>query len=211
MLTPAGKVGLRTNKLMPDLLRGAGHAGDGADARSATLDTPLGTVGMLIGEDVLSHEYLRALTYGGAEIILNPAWERSDDRSEARRLSRHARAYENISYLLCATPAASVKTGAAGATAIWDYRGMQIAEAGDAETAVSATIDIAAARGRRSQGMMNFPAQLRTKLYEPEYRRMAALPKSKDRDPAARAAAFIAAMGKGRHLDAARDQARRAL
>ncbi|MCB2106254.1 MAG: hypothetical protein KDE14_01080 [Rhodobacteraceae bacterium] len=192
VLTPEGTIGLRTAKLMPDLLR-SGYEGGGKTDFPA-LDTPFGTVGMLIGEDILSHEYLRGVIYSGAEIVLNPAWERGDDRSEARRNSRLARAYENISYLLCATPPSSIVSGACAASVIFDYRGKVLADAGSGETAISATIDIAAARSRRSEGKMNFPAQLRTKLYEPEYRRMAALPKGKDADPTARANAFIAAM-----------------
>ena len=59
-----------TGKRLLGLAEAACELGKPADL--PVLDTPLGRLGLLTGEDVLYSRNARGLTYNGAEVILNP-------------------------------------------------------------------------------------------------------------------------------------------
>jgi len=69
--------------------------------RFTVFDTPLGTLGVIIGSDLAFPEAARALTLLGAEIICLPAAYESEFGHEWRAFT-HARAAENGVYLLAA-------------------------------------------------------------------------------------------------------------
>ena len=72
---PDGKALLRVPKVTPDYLTGFSDTTCelGKRAKFPTAKTPLGVVGILVGEDIFQTHLGRALTWHGAEIILNPA------------------------------------------------------------------------------------------------------------------------------------------
>jgi predicted amidohydrolase len=149
-------------------------AGQGA-ARVAVAEAPWGRLAVLVDGDVLHPEYARLALFAGAEILLNPCRERRDERSEARHLSRGARAWENHACVVVSSAAAPRE--ADGATAagfagrrlgeIWSHTG-QLLVAGE-DASISALLDVQALRERRAEPWVNFPAQLRTGLYAGAY------------------------------------------
>jgi predicted amidohydrolase len=153
--------------------------GGEGEAKVHALTTPHGVMSCLVGEDANYAEYARLAVFAGAEIILHPTAEMRDERSQARHLLRGARSWENHVVLACASfgdllDAQGQKQEGASAVGfgeIRDYTGALLAS-GVGEP-VSATIDIASLRRRRSEPWVNFPAQLRTGLYGPFYRRAA--------------------------------------
>ncbi|MCU0757729.1 MAG: hypothetical protein MUF07_00820 [Steroidobacteraceae bacterium] len=157
------------------------------------LETADGWLAVLVGDDAQQPEYARLAMFAGAELILNPCAERLDERSEARRLSRGARAWENHAVVVAASlgsaldeqglPAAAF-TGR-GVLEVWGHSG-QLLAAGDGPAA-TASVDLRALRERRAEPWVNFPAQLRTALYAPSY--AAAARGELDPGAAARAAA----------------------
>ncbi len=138
-------------------------------------DTPLGRLAVLVDDDLLHPEYARLATFAGAEMLLNPCAERRDARSEARQLSRGARAWENHAFVVVSSAGAARNpdgtpeacfTGRRVAE-IWNYSGQLLVEGADA--AATAVLDLQALRERRSEPWVNFPAQLRTGLYSGVY------------------------------------------
>lgn len=132
-------------------------------------ETPVGDVAVVVDDTLRQHEVVRGHVLAGAEIILNPARERPDALQHQRTIARPARAYENLAALLTAS--------AGGTSGIWDSRGHELV-AGDAATdAVATKMDLETLRTSRTVPMLNFPAQLRTKLYAVEYNRAEACAK----------------------------------
>lgn len=149
------------------------------EARMAVVDFTRGRLAVLVDDDLLHPEYARLALFAGAELLLNPCAERLDERSEARQLSRGARAWENHAAVLSAGLGAALEpsglpsaagTGR-GLVAIWNFSGQCLA-AGEGPCA-TATLDFAALRARRAETWINFPAQLRTGLYAGVYARAA--------------------------------------
>ena len=167
---PDGKGLLRTPKITPDYLTGFSDTTCelGKKATFPTVKTPLGVVGILVGEDIFQTQLGRALTWNGAEIILNPAIERRDFSYEARLNARLVRAYENLSYIATATPshvdrdghAVSLPPGSGFWT--WTYRQLRI---GKDETFLSTPADIETLRIRRQNPYYNPPVHVRANLY----------------------------------------------
>ncbi len=145
----------------------------------AVLDTPVGVLACLPGDDPWFPEYVRLAMFRGAEIILNPCAERLDQQSSARRLARGTRSWENHAIVAAASAAVlhdqrepDRLAAGAGRAEIWDFTGESLAEA-DAG-AITACIDLTALRARRREPWANFPATLRTALYAAYYERAAA-------------------------------------
>jgi predicted amidohydrolase len=136
----------------------------------------IGDLAVVVGDDVRVHEVVRGHTLGGAEIILNPARERPDALSGARELARSGRAYENLAALLTAS--------AGGTSGVWDSHGEKLVSGGAETDAIATKIDLETLRTSRTAPMLNFPAQLRTKLYAVEYDRAAARAKDWATEPA---------------------------
>ena len=145
---------------------------DGIDALAdpnelyPVVHTDIGDVAVVVGDGLRSHEVVRGHTLAGAEIILNPVRERPDALSHARTVARSARAYENLAAVLVAS--------AGGTSGVWDGRGYEQVSGGAETDAVADKIDLDSLRTYRTLPMLNFPAQLRTKLYAVEYDRAAA-------------------------------------
>jgi predicted amidohydrolase len=169
ILNPLGEVALEQDPI---------GAQAGA-ARIEVLSTPLGEFACLVGEDPLAPEYVRLAVFRGAEYVFNPATGRADHRAAAREFSRGARAWEN--HLVLASASLAGVAGPAGAAPaafdgrgngeIWGCNGELLAQS--ASSVVTAVVDTDVLRARRAEPWVNFPAQLRSALYGPIYRRAA--------------------------------------
>jgi predicted amidohydrolase len=169
-----GAVLARNAKIMPDIVEGY------TDTAAATFQpaalqvarTPLGQVGVLCGEDVHAPHIVRTMVVRGAEIIFNPARERSDELLESRIMARKARAYENLAYLAIASPTHVTITGSTVAlppvTSLCASYGEPISVRG-AESYLKANIDIEDLRRRRMSPRLNFISIVRMNLYAPGY------------------------------------------
>jgi predicted amidohydrolase len=173
---PAGTVVLEVVKTLPDLVAGYTDSETALYAPRSfePADTPFGRLGMLIGEDILAPSLARMTAQAGAEIILNPAFERQDSFFEARQRARAARAYENLSMVLCASPSRSLIEGLPveqlpSATAAYDTIGHSVAAAKGPESLVQVSAPIQAVRRRRSETYANLSVVVRTGLYAKGY------------------------------------------
>ena len=143
---------------------------DGFATEVAVLESSAGKIACLPGADILHPEYVRLALFAGAEIILNPTDERSDDRSHARHYARGARAWENIA-VVATCAAASTSAVGRSVQEVWNHTG-HLSVSGDG-SAATALIDLNTLRTRRTEPWINFPAQLRTALYAREFERAA--------------------------------------
>ncbi|MDE0800867.1 MAG: hypothetical protein OSB02_09050 [Rhodospirillaceae bacterium] len=170
VVAPSGDILLRTLKVSPDLIEGftdtTSAMGLAADFPVAAL--PFAKVGMLCGEDIHFPQYGRALAFHGAEIILNPCVERSDQQFDHRVMSRFGRASENVVYVAVASPAAMDDSGVTvklpSATALYPWEREATAVRGD-ETFVIPDIDMQLLRRRRIMPQGSFPAIVRADVY----------------------------------------------
>ena len=175
LFSPEGNLLLTIAKTLPDLIQGySGVAGiTGQPAEFPVADTPIGRIGLLVGEDIFSPQLVRATILAGAEVLLNPCQERADDEFEARLRLKAARAYENSCFVASvsalqrgATEADRTELPAAGVIA--DAVGTNLVPPTRA-TFVDARLDIQALRARRMRVMPpSFPALNRTSLYSRE-------------------------------------------
>ncbi len=179
VVTPEGRTGLRTPKITPDFIEGytdsACELGNPADL--PVLDTPLGRLGLLTGEDVLYSHYARVLTYNGAEVILNPCRERRDAGFDSRRRARRTRAYESSAYVAVATPhsqlSGDINVRLPCASALYLHDQQNVEEAGQGESFLTPDFSIEYLRRKRSTLFMNQPVYFRSMLYAPGYRQSA--------------------------------------
>lgn len=170
VVAPSGAVVLRTPKITPDLIEGFTDTtcamGQPAAFPVATL--PFAKVGMLCGEDIHFAQYGRALAFHGAEIILNPCVERSDQQFDHRVMSRFGRASESVAYVAVASPGemddGGVRVKLPSATALYPWEREATAVRGD-ETFVIPDIDIQLLRRRRVTPQGSFPAIVRADVY----------------------------------------------
>ena len=139
---------------------------EGVGTEVAVLDSSVGKIACLPGADILHPEYVRLALFAGAEIILNPTEERSDDRSAARHFCRGARAWENLAVVASCAAASSSAIGRS-MQEIWNHSGHLLAASDGSAT--TALIDLKTLRTRRAEPWINFPAQLRTALYAREF------------------------------------------
>ena len=171
---PDGTRLLRAVKALPDVVDGFS---DAASSLCEPMDfqvarTSVGTLGLVLGEDILSPHIVRSVALNGAEILLNPSRERSDNLLESRLNARGARAYENIAYVACASPL-SVK--AKGFVTQLPPASRFCIPAGQAKTArgqetfVVIDVDLEVLRRQRKVPFANFLAILRNRLYAPDY------------------------------------------
>jgi predicted amidohydrolase len=168
----AGAIGARAFLLSPagtDLLAEAAEP-------YPVVRSEIGDLAVVVGEDIRVHEVVRGHVLGGAEIVLNPTRERPDTLAEARGLARSARAYENLTAVLVAS--------AGGMSGVWDSHGVALVSGGPESDAIATKIDLETLRTARTVPMLNFPAQLRTKLYAVEYDRATARAKNWATEPA---------------------------
>lgn len=194
IIGPSGKVELKYRQLNPETLNGLLPVTSPADildeyARREgelplfpVLDTPLGRLACLVGNDVNFFEHTRTLVLRGAEILLHHTAETTAASFPVWEEMRRARSYENVSYF------ASVNNGgllgsraprvrSRGHSEIISYEGKPLATADSAgEVALHAIISLQQLRFRRTQVRMNFPAQSKIKMYGPTYRKAERIP-----------------------------------
>ena len=163
-------------KILPDLAEG--HADTpSALATPAPFEVarlPFGQVAVLVGEDATAAHLVRAAMWRGAEIVLNPAREFTDDQFALRQQARMARAYEN--HLCLATASPSTLTRAGGfverlppASALYDEWALPV-RAGGGESFLRVSLDVEAVRRRRAEYFGNLCVSTRPTVYAPGYR-----------------------------------------
>lgn len=171
---PDGATLLRTPKILPDLVEGFSDstAETFQPAKFEVAMTGEGQVGILCGEDILSPHITRSLVTSGAEVILNPSRERTDNTFEIRQKARQARSYENLTYVATASASSvtidDVTADLPPATALAEMWGTETRVTGD-ESFLIGDIDIQALRRRRQEPMGNLPAITRMRLYAHGY------------------------------------------
>lgn len=186
---PSGKVELKYRQLNPETLNGLLPVTSPADildeyARREgelplfpVLDTPLGRLACLVGNDLNFFEHTRTLVLRGAEILLHHTAETTASSFPVWEDMRRARSYENVAYLASVNNGGLLGSGAPrvrsrGHSEIISYEGKPLATADSAgEVALHAMISLPQLRLRRTQVRMNFPAQSKIKMYGPTYRK----------------------------------------
>ena len=188
LLSAIGEPLLTVPKISPDLVTGIGKDSTsalGLRGEFQTATTRVGQVGILPGEDILFASLARALTWSGAEIILNPVAEVSDHLFPARRNARIARAWENTAYVAVAGAVGGAPRGPSCSCLI-DFNGATTAADGDAHVLLP-DLDIERLRRRRSGIFAVQPLHLRANLYADGYKRLiAARPEPLPRPPRGR-------------------------
>jgi predicted amidohydrolase len=191
---PSGNVELKYRQLNPETLNGLLPITSPADvldeyARKEgelpifpVLDTPLGRLGCVVGNDVNFFEHTRSLVLRGAEILLHLTAETTAASYPVWEEMRRARAYENVAYFASVNNGGFLGSGAPrvrsrGHSEIISYEGKPLATADSAgEVVLHATISLQRLRYRRTEVRMNFPAQSKIKMYGPTYRKAERIP-----------------------------------
>ena len=175
LLSATGESLLTVPKISPDLVTGIGEESTsalGLRAEFQTAPTSVGQVGILPGEDILFAPLARALTWSGAEIILNPVSEVGDHLFPARVNARIARAWENTGYVAVAGAVGGAPRGPSCSCLI-DFNGETTAAVGDADVLLP-DLDIERLRRRRNSIFGVQPLHLRANLYADTYKRLIA-------------------------------------
>jgi predicted amidohydrolase len=178
-----GRVRLRADKITPELVNGFadGTSALGQPAPFAVVATPFGQVGLLPGEDILYTPYARSLVFHGAELIINPSLERSDDLFEPRQAARFARAGDNACYVAVTSPSRHSTDGTSvalpPATALYNPAGAPVVARG-AEDFVFPDHDLQSLRRGRVNPQRSFPAIVRANTYSRGYQRAASAAKA---------------------------------
>ncbi len=173
LMSATGESLLAVPKISPDLVNGIGPDATsalGAPGQFEAAATSLGQVGILPGEDILFPHYARALTWAGAEIILNPVREVGDHMLAGRKNARVARAWENTSYVAVASAVGGTPRGPS-CSCLVDWNGNTPVVAGDADI-VLPDLDIEGLRRRRNSIVAVQPLHLRANLYADGYKRL---------------------------------------
>ncbi|MEE8307242.1 MAG: nitrilase-related carbon-nitrogen hydrolase [Gammaproteobacteria bacterium] len=177
MAGPNGELLIDTAKKTPELTAGFADFGinKSVEPSFSVATTPEGRVGLLAGEDILMPHLARAQVLAGAEIILNPSRELSDQHLPLRLKARRARAYENLAYVATCSPRFVTADGQtihlSSATQISDQWGTVTTADGQASY-LSVNLDTDNLRQRRQEVRTNFPAIVRTQVYEHELDRI---------------------------------------
>ena len=174
---PSGELVIDIAKKTPELTARFADFGIATSTgpKFAVAETPEGRVGLLAGEDLLMPHLVRAQVLAGAEIILNPSRELSDQHLCLRLKARRARGYENLAYVATCSPrfvtTDDQTINLSNATQISDQWGA--VTTADAQAAyLSVDVDIESLRQRRQEVRANFAAIVRTQVYEYELDRI---------------------------------------
>jgi predicted amidohydrolase len=191
---PSGEVELKYRQVNPETLNGLVPVTSPADILDEyprregelplfpVLNTPLGRLACLVGNDVNFFEHTRSLVLRGAEILLHLTAETTAATYPVWEDMRRARAYENVAYFASVNNGGLLGSGAArarshGHSEIINYEGKPLAMADSAgEIILCATISLQRLRYRRTQVRMNFPAQSKIKMYAPTYQKAERVP-----------------------------------
>jgi predicted amidohydrolase len=166
---------IRSPKVLPDLAAGYSDS-PAALAEPAAFEVarlPEGQVAVLVGEDATVAHFVRAAMWRGAEVVLNPAREYTDEHFALRQQARMARAYENHLLLATASPSSTVRDGFTErlppASAIYDEWALPV-RAGGAESFLRVSLDVEGVRRRRAEYFGNLCVSTRPTIYAPGYR-----------------------------------------
>jgi predicted amidohydrolase len=180
---PDGRQLLETPKMLPELLESEPDpaAFVPEPGRFEVARTPHGQLAILVGEDALVPHLVRAAMWRGAEVILNPARERSDEHFGIRQQARMARAYENHCQLVTASASRRVVDGFVErlppASAAYDEWAFPARTVG-AESFLRVDLDLESMRRRRVEHFGNLCIVTRPTVYAPGYRAVAEAPRS---------------------------------
>ncbi|MEM6573241.1 MAG: nitrilase-related carbon-nitrogen hydrolase [Pseudomonadota bacterium] len=175
LISAEGEPLLAVDKVTPDLVAGISDNSTsplGQPAEFKTVITGIGQVGILPGEDILSPHLTRALTWAGAEIILNPVAEVSDHLFPGRENARVARAWENTAFVAVAG-AVGGPLGSPACSRLIDFNGYSTLAEGEAQVFIP-DLDIERLRRRRSSIVAVQPLHLRANLYADGYQKLIA-------------------------------------
>jgi len=178
LIDNSGAVQLEFTKLSPDLVHGFRDGGvlpTGVPATFPVAKTPFGQIGLLIGEDILFAHYARSLAFSGAEIILHPTKEQSDNLFHARQNARYSRAFENAAFVITAS-AKSSSDGVTGqrrptTSGVVNWLAESTSTVGE-EDFIFPDVDIQKLRRRRNGIVGMQPLHLRANLYAEGFARL---------------------------------------
>lgn len=176
LVSKNGELLLRVPKISPDLVEGftdtTSALGQKADFPTAKL--PFAKIGLLCGEDIHFPQYSRALAFNGAEIILNPSIEKSDQQYDHRIMSRFARASESLAYVAVSSPSEIVEDNISvklpSATALYPWEREETGIRGN-ESFVIPDVDIELLRRKRISPQGSYPAIVRADVYGRGYKK----------------------------------------
>ncbi|MBO0603005.1 nitrilase [Sporosarcina sp. E16_3] len=182
LIDPSGKVVLRYRRLNSMFAPTPHDVWDkyldiyGIEGVFPVAKTEIGNIGLIASEEILYPEIARSLMLRGAEILLHSSSEVASPQLTQKHIGRLARSIENMAYVISANSAGMSNipipmASTDGSSAIIDYRGLILAEAGSGESMVAnGEIDLAALRrARRRPGMGNIISRQRLELYAPIY------------------------------------------
>jgi len=171
-----GRALLRSPKILPDLAEGYSDTPCALSLPAVFEVARLaeGQVAVLVGEDALASHLVRAAMWRGAEIVLNPSREFTDDHFTVRQQARMARAYENHLCLATASPSSVTRSGGfeerlPPAAALYDEWALPV-RANGAESFLRVPLDVEAVRRRRAEYFGNLCVSTRPTVYAPGYR-----------------------------------------
>lgn len=148
----------------------------GLDGVFPVAKTNIGNIAAIASEEILYPEIARAHALRGAEIFVHSSSEVGSPLATPKQISKRARAFENIAYVISANTAGIEGTtmpfaSADGNSTIIDYKGNPLAESNGGETFTAfADIDVTALRAqRRKPGMSNYLSRQRLELFAPIY------------------------------------------
>lgn len=194
IIGPSGRVELKYRQINPETLNGLLPVTSPADVLDdyarrdgeaplfPVLDTPLGRLACLVGNDLNFFEHTRTLVLRGAEVLLHLTAETTAAAFPVWEDMRRARAYENVAYFASVNNGGLLGSGAPrarsrGHSEIVNYEGKPLATVDAAgEAAIHGTISLERLRYRRMQVRMNFPAQSKIKMYGSTYRKADRMP-----------------------------------
>lgn len=183
LISPSGKTVLRYRRLISMFSPSPFDVWDtyidtyGKDAIFPVADTEIGRFGAIASEEILYPEIARCVVSRGAEVLLHSSSETSSPNPTPKSITRHARAVENMAYVVSANSGGligiDIPSGSTdGGSEIIDYKGHILARSGAGEsTAAVSEIDIDALRRyRRRSGMGNLlsrhPMELWAQMYD---------------------------------------------
>jgi predicted amidohydrolase len=176
LMAADGQLLLRTPKILPDWAEGYSDTPSALAEPAAfgIVKLPQGQVAMLVGEDATAAHLVRAAMWRGAEVVLNPSREFTDEQFGIRQQARMARAYENHLCLVTASPSSLARGGGfeerlPPASALYDEWALPVRASG-AESFLRVSLDVEAVRRRRSEYFGNLCVSTRPTIYAPGYR-----------------------------------------
>ena len=137
---------------------------------------------MIVENDVNFFELTRVFAFHGAEIFLHPTAEENGSQFPAWDQARRSRGYEGLCYLASAN-CGEIKSdsypslASRGCSTVVDFQGNIAAQIdGPGESLLTTSIDLQRLRKRRTEGRMNYPAQVKSELFGKEFGKQVLMP-----------------------------------